>query len=162
MADSHIPAVEFEFKSPRQDRSFAAFSDFILDPLNPPPAHGEPCREYDISLDELLFEMLESLFYQNLVPVDGITCPTDLFLTLLWLKDDGSAVAASQATHACAILQYWAYTTVVHTLRLRLTNIPKYCEHTIDPSMGSPFIVDGYDDLAENVIKYVIINTVTF
>jgi hypothetical protein len=156
-ANPQIPAIEFK-QSARQERSFIAFSDFVLDPGNLAPTADQPCNEYDSGLDELLFEILESLFYLKLVPVDGITCPTDLILMLLWLKNDGSAIAPSGATHHCAVFQYWAYTTVVHTLRLRLTKLLKYREYSTNHSLGLSFNDpdDESVDLAENVEKCVI------
>ena len=131
MAESQTPSLDFS-RSPREQNAFQAFCTFVLDPENPPPANNQHSAEYDRKLDELLFEILQSLFYRNLVPLNGITCLIDLILMLLWLKADGSAVLPSRATHDCAVFQYWAFTTVIHTLRLQLAKAQTYreCEST--------------------------------
>jgi hypothetical protein len=139
---SQTSGVEFK-RNPRQERAFKAFVEFVLNPACPPPMGDQLCTEYDRHLDELLFEVLEALFFQNLVPVHGPTCPLDLVLMLLWLKKDGSAIRASGATHDCAVVQYWAYTTVIHALRLRLDNFSKYRQLEPTGSLSSNNLDDG-------------------
>jgi hypothetical protein len=158
MADPQSPTIEFK-TSALQEKAFVAFAEFVLDPARcPPPTDDRPCASdaYNLHLDELLFEVLESLFYQKLVPLSGITCPTDLILMLLWLKNDGSAVVPSRATRDCAISQYWAFTTVIHTLRLLIKNLPRYREHDSTNLLPSSDPADANSGLAENVEKYVI------
>jgi hypothetical protein len=125
---SQISAMQYP-KTTRQKEALNALTTYVLDPDSSPPERNCDGTEYQRLLDELLFEILESLFYYKLVPISGVTSLTDLILMLLWLKKDGSAVASSNATHHCAIFQYWAYTTVIHTIRLRLKGFPRYCEH---------------------------------
>jgi hypothetical protein len=112
-------------KSSRVLMSFNNFSDFVLgDAGIPPPNINELFHKYNSHFDELLLEILQSLFYQKVMPVDDITCPIDLILMLIWLKDSGFAVSPSQATHDCVIFQYWAYTMVVHTSCVNIPSIP--------------------------------------
>jgi hypothetical protein len=79
---------------------------FVLDPDNSPSELLDGGNEYQLLLDELLFEILESLFYHKLVPIPGITSLIDLILILSWLKQDGSAILLSQVTQHCSIFQY--------------------------------------------------------
>lgn len=132
---SQISTIQYP-TSARQEEALNALTTFVLDPTNSPPDLTCGGNEYQRLLDELLFEILESLFYLKLVPVSGVTSLTDLILMLLWLKQDGSAIVASHATHHCAIFQYWAYTTVIHTIRLRLSGFPRYREYVAN-SAGS-------------------------
>jgi hypothetical protein len=39
-------------------------------------------------------------------------------MMLMWLRADGSHQPASRVTHLCAVTQYWARSTVVHSVRL--------------------------------------------
>ncbi len=125
---SQISTIQYP-TSACQEEALNALTMFVLDPSSSPPDLICGGNKYQLLLDELLFEILESLFYLKLVPVSGITTLTDLILMLLWLKQDGSAIAPSNATHHCAIFQYWAYTTVIHTVRLHLNGFPRYHEH---------------------------------
>lgn len=128
MAGSQSLTMEFPTNA-RQEEAFEALATFVLTPATSPPLDIRGDDEYRFRLDELLFDVLESLFYLKLVPFSGATCITDVVLMLLWLRNDGSAVKASSATHHCAIFQYWGYTIVIHTIRLRLLGFPKYREH---------------------------------
>ena len=130
--------------------------EFVFDPAQPPPTKDQPCQEYNRRMDELIFEILESSFYQKLLPVAGITCTTDLVLMLAWLKADGSAVLASTATGDCAALQYLAFTTVVHSLCLRMLNMPKYLAPDFeDPChLNASMTYDENSEMVEKMEKY--------
>jgi hypothetical protein len=143
-------------KGTREENAFRSFCDFVLDPAHPPPTNSQHDDTYDRKLDELLFEILQSLFFRKLVPRSGITCLTDLILMLLWLKADGSAVLPSRATHDCAVLQYWSYTTVTHTLRLQLEENTTYREHDLTCSVDVDHFDGDNPDLANNFRKCVL------
>lgn len=146
---SDLPSSALEFpRSHRQDEAFGALWTFASQDL----AYEAPCDKQNASVDELLFEILESIFYVKLIPVSGIACLTDLMLMLLWLRDDGSAVMPTTATHYCAIIQYWGFTTVIHTLRLYINGLqPRYLEH--NSSSPSSNVYD--EDKAESIVKCV-------
>ena len=117
-------------RTQRQDQAITALHDFVhsTDPL----AHGEIDDAYDAELDVLLHELLESLFYQELHLSDWLGCPTDTALILMSLNPDGSFPKPSRITFMCAVLQYFARTTVVHTLRLHSGGHIHYTSLTTD------------------------------
>ena len=130
MAGSQSPKIQSP-TSARQEEAFSALTTFVLSPDTLLPLDTTSDNQNCLRLDELLFDVLESLFYLKLAPIPGATCLIDVILMLLWLKADGSAVAASSATHHCAIFQYWAYTVVIHSIRLHMLGFPKYREHAL-------------------------------
>jgi hypothetical protein len=151
---TNLPSSALEFpRSLRQDNAFSALGAFASQHL----AYEGPCDEQNPQLDQLIYEVLKSLFYVKLVPVSGITCLTDLILMLLWLRDDGSAAVSTSATHYCAIIQYWAFTTVIHTLRLHVKSLSNYLEHDGSHPPPSNRLYD--EDMAESVVKCVIITS---
>lgn len=103
-------------RTQRQDQAITVLHDFVYS--TNPLAHGEINNEYDGRLDELLHELLESLFYQEIPLSESLGCPTDIALILMSLNPDGSFAKPSRVTFLCAVLQYFARNTVVHTLRL--------------------------------------------
>jgi hypothetical protein len=143
-------------RNSRQQSAIDALCVFVFDPNMPPPAGDDADCEYDGRLDQVLFEILESFFYQNLDPTRIVGCPTDFLMMLLWLKADGSGEKASAVTHDCSIVQYWAKTTVVHTLRLALRNHSKYVP--IKSSMTNLTDEIITDDVSSRFTKYVTIS----
>ena len=131
-------------RTQRQDQAISALHDFVYgtDPL----AQGDIDDEYDTELDGLLHELLESLFYQELHLSDWLGCPTDTALILTSLNQDGSFPKPSRITFMCAVLQYFARTTVVHTLRLHSGGHSCYTPLTAgDPVVDDDQIVTDND-----------------
>lgn len=106
--------------------------------------------EYDNRLDGLLHELLESLFYQDLRLTDLFGCPTDVILVLQSLKEDGSFAGPSRVTFACAVLQYFVRTTVIHTLRLHSGGHDEYVplsDTTLPATDNHGQVLDDDDDI---------------
>jgi hypothetical protein len=119
--DTPRPAMPY---SERQRKAIKELHSFVSSVR--PPTNTDPCESYDLRLDELIHELSEALFYIKLPLSRAQTCATSLALFFLWLTTSGECAKSSMATHLCAIQQYWARTTVTHSLRLRFSKNEKY------------------------------------
>jgi hypothetical protein len=117
------PQLELR-RTQRQERAITNLSNFIYN--TNPCDHEDHDEQYDLLLDEHLHELLEALFYQELMYTKFIACPTDVTLILLSLRADGSFVPASHIGHKCALQQYYMKATPVHSLRLHSAGESKY------------------------------------
>jgi hypothetical protein len=68
--------------------------------------------------DKNQHEMLESLYHHKLRHEHFIACVLDVLMILLSLNEDGTICKGSQIMHLCAIQQYQAKSTTVHSLHL--------------------------------------------
>jgi hypothetical protein len=130
-------------RTPRQELAITALHDFVF-ATNPFCATDE--SRYDESLDKVLHEMLEALYHHELRHEHFIACILDVLMILLSLNEDGSICKGSQITHLCAIQQYQARSTTVHSLRLFSMGEKKYVPmSTVGPNSGDGIIEDGDD-----------------
>lgn len=116
-----------------------ALSDFIYN--TNPWAHPVGDSDYDESLDILLHSVLESILYRTLQRTVYITCFMDLVIILLSLTELGNFVPPSCVTHLCAVSQYCARITGLHSLRLFSLGEDHYV----------PFVVT--DDAQNNIVS---------
>lgn len=121
-----------------------SLSNFIYN--TNPFDHGEGDDEYDLLLDQHLHELLEALFYQELIYTKFISCPTDVILILLSLRADGSFVPASHVTRKCATQQYTMKATPTNSLRLHSMGESKYVPFSTTPVDDDDEIVADNDE----------------
>jgi hypothetical protein len=134
------PQIELR-RTQRQEDAIMNLRNFIYD--TNPFDHGGQDEDFNLLLDEHLHELLEALFYQELVFANSIACPTDVTLILLSLRADGSFVPASQVSHKCAVQQYYMKSTPVHSLRIHSTGESKYVPFSAIPARDDEIVVDN-------------------
>jgi hypothetical protein len=132
-------------RNDRQEKAIDALAAFIFDGHVSLPENGEPECRHDSALDERLFAVLEALFYQILDPTRAVGCPMDFLVMATWLSPGGSNIKASNITQHCAIVQYWARTTVVHSLRLAYGRHPTYVPLEGTADLDNEIIRDGVE-----------------
>lgn len=128
-------------RTERQNNAITNLYEFIYD--TNPFDHEEDDTQYDDFLDEHLHELLEALFYQELMFTTFVSCPTDVTLILLSLRRDGSFVPASQITQKCATQQYTMKATPVHSLRLHSMAESKYIPFSATPVDDDDIVADS-------------------
>jgi hypothetical protein len=128
----------------RQDAAIMAMHDFVYqtDPLG----QGDNDDIYNQALDEVLLELLEAVYYQELRQTESVACIFDVVMILLSLGDDGSLRLASFITHICAVQQYMIRTTAVHSLRLFTQGVTRYVPLSTTTSLPADGIIEDGDD----------------
>jgi len=96
--------------------AITALNNFIYN--TDPWAHPVGDSGYDEALDTLLHTVFEAVLYRKLQRTVYVTCFMDLVTILVCLKELGDFDPPSYVTHRCAVFQYWARTTGLHSLRL--------------------------------------------
>jgi hypothetical protein len=129
-------------RTQRQDSAITALHSFVYatQPLN------DDNTFYDQSLDKVLHEILEAIYYQELHHENYIACIVDVVLILLSLNDDGTIRKGSQITHFCAVQYYLARSTCTHSLRLHSIRETHYVPLSSSEPTRNDGIIDGDDD----------------
>jgi hypothetical protein len=132
-ANGKLPEVDV---TPEEDLAFNAITHFAFDPQTPPPLNDNDNSHYDSSLDNLLFATATAMFFRDVNPTQESTCLLVLVMRILWLakrdeSESNAAVKSSTASGFGAIFQFFVYSLLVHTLRLRSLEVSNYSDAAV-------------------------------
>ena len=127
----------------RQDAAITAMRDFVYG--TDPSVHADD-DSYSQELDALLLELLEAVYYHQLLQTESIASVYDIVMVLLALNADGSFCKASFLTHVCAIQQYMIRATATHSLRLFTLGANRYVPLSTATTLPDDGIIEDEND----------------
>jgi len=129
----------------RQDAAITAMRDFVYG--TDLSVHADDDDDsYSQELDALLLELLEAVYYHQLLQTESIASVYDIVMVLLALNANGSFCKASFLTHVCAIQQYMIRATATHSLRLFTLGVNRYVPLSTATTLPDDGIIEDEND----------------